>query len=111
MKCKFFAALALVGLVGVAHADEPESTVSKCMKLHQYNSIAQMRNNAENVKKAEEYLQMSFTTKQIEAYRKQISEWNNDPTIRTTYKGLLGPDFYGRSLPPAIMMAACIKAM
>lgn len=117
MKLKLLAVLTFVGFIGSVYAGEPTKlesmpTVSKCMVLYQKQSVAAMNNTPANVKAAEEYLQMSFTQAQLDAYSKQITEWNNDPTVRNTYNTLKGEfTVHGKSLTPALLMSACIKAM
>lgn len=117
MKLKLLALLTFVGFIGSVHADEspklePTPTVSKCMVLYQKQSMAAISNTPANVKAAEEYLQMSFTSEQLDAYSKQIAEWNDDPTVRKTYNTLKGEfTVHGKTLTPALLMSACIKAM
>lgn len=117
MKAKLLAILSFVGFVGMVHASEPSKIepmdpVSKCMVLHQKQSLAAINNTPARVKEAEEFLQMSFTSEQIEAYNKQIDEWNANPKIVKTYNTLKGErTVQGKSLTPALLMSACIKAM
>lgn len=116
MKAKILTLLAFIGFIGSVHAEDaavfvPSPVVSKCMVLHQRNTIAQMVNTPEHVRAAKDYLERSFTPDQINAYHKLIKDWNSNENIRDTYNGLKGSDYYGKSLTPAIMMAACIKAM
>lgn len=117
MKLKLLAILTFIGFVGSVHAAqplklEPLPVVSKCMVLYQKQSVAAISNTPANVKAAEEYLQMSFTQAQLDAYSKQIAEWNDDPMVRKTYNTLKGEfTVHGKTLTPALLMSACIKAM
>lgn len=117
MKTKIFAILALTSFVGFANAEDAPvlkgdvPLVAKCMEMHQFASFAQGSADPHDKADYDRFMRENFTDKQRENYISTIAEWNADPGIKKAYNDLRSSDWAGRSLTPALQMAACIKSM
>lgn len=120
MKSKIFAIVALTSFIGIANAKAPEAApvlkgdvplVAKCMEMHQFASFAQGSADPQDKADYDRFMRENFTDKQRENYISTIAEWNLDPGINKAYNDLRSSGWAGRSLTPALQMAACIKSM